>query len=139
MTSTPAKIKTARLKAKLTQAQAAELVGAPSYRTWQNWERGVNTMPAAEWELFQLKTKSLKCPSCGHHFTLAPKPPKPAPRKGPRRRPMKIEIRPGVVLQILDGKAWIHSINTEEDFQITPADEAKAKSLLPKGVKPRGE
>lgn len=105
---TPAKIKATRLKAKLTQAKAAELVGALSYRTWKNWERGINPMPAAEWELFQLKTKPLRCPSCGHKFTLTPKPPKPAPRRGPRERAMKIEIRPGVVLRILDGEATLH-------------------------------
>lgn len=52
---------------------------------------------------------------------------------------MKIEIRPGVILQVLDGEAWIHSTNVNEDFQITPADEAKARELLPKGIKLREE
>lgn len=49
-------IKEARLKAGLTQKQAAELVGSPSYRTWQDWEAGKRNMPAAKWELFQIKT-----------------------------------------------------------------------------------
>ena len=49
-------IKTARKQAGLTQAEAARLVGSPSYRTWQDWERGARPMPSAVWELFQLKT-----------------------------------------------------------------------------------
>ncbi len=136
---TPSKIKAARLKAGLTQAQAAELVGAPSYRTWQNWERGINAMPAAEWELFQLKTKPIKCPGCGHKFTLTPKPEKPGPRKGPRERAMKFQIREGVALVIEpDSTAWIATSNADEDFQITAEDEARARELLPKGVKLKG-
>ncbi len=131
MTPTHKKIQAARLKVGLTQAQAADLVGAGSYRSWQDWERGINLMPAAVWELFQLKTKSIKCPECGHKFTLAPKPEKPAPRQGPRRRAVKIKIRPGVVLQILDGEARIHA--TDLETGITPTDEAKARELLPKG------
>jgi hypothetical protein len=47
-------IKAAR--GELGQREAAELVYAPSYRTWQNWELGKNTMAAAVWELFLLKT-----------------------------------------------------------------------------------
>jgi DNA-directed RNA polymerase subunit RPC12/RpoP len=94
-------------------------------------------MPAAEWELFQLKTKALKCPSCGHKFTLTPKPEKPAPRQGPRERAMKIEIRPGVVLRILAGEATIHC--TDLEVGITPADEVRARELLPKATKLREE
>jgi len=137
MIPTHKKIQTARLKAKLTQAQAADLVGAPSYRTWQNWERGVNPMPPAEWELFQLKTKALKCPSCGHKITLTPRPEKPAPRAGPRERAMKIEIRPGVVLRIHAGEATIHC--TDLEAGITTDDETRAQELLPKGIKMREE
>lgn len=29
----------------LSQAQAAALVGAGSFRTWQNWELGTRTVP----------------------------------------------------------------------------------------------
>lgn len=137
MTPTPKRIQAARLKAGLTQAQAADLVGAGSYRTWQDWERGINPMPAAEWELFNLKTKPIKCPGCGHKFTLTPKPEKPAPRAGPRERTMKIEIRPGVILRILAGEATIHCADLEAG--ITTADETKARELLPKGIKLREE
>lgn len=139
MTPTPAKIKAARLKADLTQAQAAELVGAPSYRTWQNWERGISPMPPAEWELFTLKTKGIKCPSCGHKFSLTPKPEKQAPRKGPRERAMKFEIRPGVILRVFNGEATLHKTSDiAEGF--TTKDEAQAAQILKKlkGVKLKG-
>ena len=53
----PQEIKEARVQAGLTQAQAGALVGAPSQRTWQDWEGGRRNMPAAKWELFLLKTK----------------------------------------------------------------------------------
>lgn len=53
----PQEIKEARRKAGLTQSQAGALVGAPSQRTWQDWEGGRRNMPAAKWELFLLKTK----------------------------------------------------------------------------------
>ncbi len=51
----PEKIKEARANAKLTQTQAAGLVLAKSYRTWQGWESGSRAMPACAWELFLLK------------------------------------------------------------------------------------
>lgn len=135
---TPAKIKAARLKAGLTQAQAAELMGVATI-TWQSWERGINPIPAMAWELFQLKTKPLKCPSCGHKFSLTPKPPKPAPHKGPRERAMKIEIRPGVVLRILDGEATLHkTADIHEGF--SAEDERQAAEALKKlkGIKLKG-
>lgn len=50
----PAKIRAAREKAELTQTEAGELIGA-KLRTWQDWESGARNMPAAKWELFQLK------------------------------------------------------------------------------------
>ena len=53
----PAEIREARHRAGLTQVQAGAIVGAPSRRTWQDWEAGRRTMPTAKWELFQLKTK----------------------------------------------------------------------------------
>jgi len=42
---TPTELKKWRTSRHLTQAQAAELVGAGSYRTWQDWERGENPIP----------------------------------------------------------------------------------------------
>ena len=61
---TPAQIRAAREAAGLTQSQAAELVHAGSYRTWQNWERDAGDveareMPLASWELFRLKVADL--------------------------------------------------------------------------------
>lgn len=56
----PHDIREARLRAGLTQAQAGALVGAPSKRTWQDWEAGKRNMPTAKWELFQIKTKGEK-------------------------------------------------------------------------------
>jgi DNA-binding transcriptional regulator YiaG len=53
---TPEEIAEARLRAGLTQKEAALLVHAKSYRTWQDWEAGKNRMPLAAWELFLIKT-----------------------------------------------------------------------------------
>jgi DNA-binding XRE family transcriptional regulator len=53
----PEQVKDARVKAGLTQEQAGAIVGAPSRRTWQDWEAGRRNMPAAKWELFLLKTQ----------------------------------------------------------------------------------
>lgn len=52
---TPAAIRAARKRAKLTQEEAGALVYA-SRRTWQDWELGVAEMHAGLWELFTLKT-----------------------------------------------------------------------------------
>lgn len=49
-------IRAARVAAGLTQAEAAAVVHRPSYRTWQDWERGRARMPLDAWELFLLKT-----------------------------------------------------------------------------------
>lgn len=77
----PTEIKEARRKAGLTQEQAGALVGAPSKRTWQDWEAGKRNMPAAKWELFNIKTKGEKMRSvtiktlCGSNdasSTIAP-------------------------------------------------------------------
>ena len=54
MTPEPSEIKKVRLRAGLTQEQAAELIYS-TRRTWQSWECGVNPMHAALWELFKLK------------------------------------------------------------------------------------
>jgi DNA-binding transcriptional regulator YiaG len=53
---TPEAILAARKAAGLSQAQAAAVVHRPSYRTWQDWERGRVKMPADAWELFLIKT-----------------------------------------------------------------------------------
>src|SRR5258707_15854830 len=61
----PAQIRAERESAGLTQAQAAELVHAASYRTWQNWEADEREpehrkMGLAEWDLFLSKVKTLR-------------------------------------------------------------------------------
>ena len=54
---TPAEILAIRQAAGLTQEQAAFRVYATSYRTWQDWERGVRQMPVAIWKLWQAQEK----------------------------------------------------------------------------------
>jgi DNA-binding transcriptional regulator YiaG len=51
---TPAMIATTRHQSSHTQAQAAAAVGV-AVRTWQDWERGANTMPLAAWWLYLLR------------------------------------------------------------------------------------
>lgn len=53
---TPEQIKTAREAAKLSTAEAAELVGV-TRRAWQLWESGDRKMDKRSWELFTIKTK----------------------------------------------------------------------------------
>ena len=55
---TGAEIKKRRLDAGLSRKEAAELIGL-SYRTWQDYERGVAKMRPAFWELFKLKTAEI--------------------------------------------------------------------------------
>lgn len=74
----PPSILAARHKAGLTQAQAAEVVHSPSYRTWQDWELGKAPMPTGLWELFLLKT--------GQMQVQVASAPEVAPRKRPRMR-----------------------------------------------------
>ena len=47
-------VKDARIRAGLTQSQAAALVGV-SLRSWQYWEDGGRKMQGSKWELFQIK------------------------------------------------------------------------------------
>lgn len=54
-TPTPEEIKAARKAAGLTQTQAGLLVHRTRPQCWGEWERGTVAMPAAEWELFELK------------------------------------------------------------------------------------
>ncbi len=48
------KIRSTRLRAKLTQLEAAKLIGA-SMRIWQDWEGGRRNMPQAKWDLFKIR------------------------------------------------------------------------------------
>lgn len=50
-------LKTARMDAKLTQEEAAEVVKV-TRRAWQAWENGITPVPPGLWVLFQLKTNS---------------------------------------------------------------------------------
>lgn len=66
MTSpTPEQIRAVREAASLTQAQAAALVGSPSRKAWENWERGRNKMPPAKWELFRNKVAARNAAALG--------------------------------------------------------------------------
>lgn len=52
----PEAIRAARLAAGHSQKQAAALVHRGSHLAWLRWEAGQHPMPAAEWELYLLKT-----------------------------------------------------------------------------------
>ena len=52
---TPADILAARTAAGHTQEQAAAAVHC-GLRSWKRWELGEGPMPAAEWELYRIKT-----------------------------------------------------------------------------------
>jgi len=64
---TPDQIRAARLSVGLTQAQAAKLIHASSYRTWQEWESGRRKMPQAKWEMWKMLTK---CSVENEHFLI---------------------------------------------------------------------
>ncbi len=51
----PQLIKDARLRANLTQEQAARVCYV-TLRTWSRWETGAYPMPEGAWELFTLRT-----------------------------------------------------------------------------------
>lgn len=61
---TPEEVRAARIRADLTQAEAAQLVSPAEktpYRSWQNYEvpvgqTGYRAIPLASWELFLLLT-----------------------------------------------------------------------------------
>ena len=55
-----------RSRAGLTQTQAAAMVGLEGFQQWSKWERGLETMPQALWELFLVK--------CGSHPHYMPRP-----------------------------------------------------------------
>ena len=57
-TPTPTEIKDARLKAGLTQTQAAELVEV-GLRTWQQWEKGDRKMSKPAFALFNIKRSNI--------------------------------------------------------------------------------
>ena len=54
-------LKAARLRVKLTQAQAAGLVSS-SERSWQDWEGGRRRIPMAKYQLFIILTDQLPAP-----------------------------------------------------------------------------
>ena len=54
-------LRAARLRAKLTQAQAAVLVSS-SERSWQDWEGGRRRIPMAKYQLFIILTDQLPAP-----------------------------------------------------------------------------
>lgn len=51
---TSSAVKSARVRAGLTQDQASRVIGA-TRRAWQEWEAGRRNMPGAKWELFLRK------------------------------------------------------------------------------------
>lgn len=51
---TPAEIRAARERARLTQTAAASLIYS-TLRTWQDWEAGIARMHPGLWELFRQK------------------------------------------------------------------------------------
>lgn len=57
---TPEKIRAARLAARLSQNQAAELIKA-SPRSWENWEQGRVKMHPGLFDYFLIKTKQKNC------------------------------------------------------------------------------
>jgi len=56
---TPEQIKAAREAAKLSTAEAAELLGI-TQRAWQLWEAGDRKMNKRNWELFIMKLSTKK-------------------------------------------------------------------------------
>jgi len=56
---TPEKIRKTRESHRLSTTEAARMVYV-SERNWRRWESGDRQMPAAAWELFQIKAKELK-------------------------------------------------------------------------------
>ena len=52
-------IKKLRESLSLSTTEAARIVYV-SERNWRRWESGDRQMPAAAWELFQIKAKELK-------------------------------------------------------------------------------
>lgn len=56
---TPEEIRARRLAAGLTQTQAAHIIYAPSYKTWQPYENGRAKIPLAAWVLFLIETDNL--------------------------------------------------------------------------------
>jgi len=69
----PALITGMRISAGLTQAQAAEMVHLGSFKRWSEYERGVQAIDPARWELFVIK--------CGEHELYKPAKGVPVPRR----------------------------------------------------------
>ena len=66
-------IHAARSAAGLTQAQAAEMVRVGAYQRWAEYERGIQPMDPARWELF--------CIKIGRHPMYRPMEGVPVPKK----------------------------------------------------------
>ena len=64
MSPEPTELKRARLRAGMTQTQAAEVIYS-SRRAWQDWEAGLHPMHPALWELFKLKVSRSVRPPLG--------------------------------------------------------------------------
>lgn len=58
--TTPDNIRSARLAAGLSQAEAGELI-LSSKRTWENWEQGRVKMHPGLFDYFLIKTKQKSC------------------------------------------------------------------------------
>ena len=59
MTPTPSQVLAARVKAGLSQSQAAKLVGLSSRNRFSEYENGRVQMSGPVWELFLIKTGQL--------------------------------------------------------------------------------
>lgn len=59
---TTEQIRAARIKAGLTQAQAAELVGLGHAHRWSEYERGINSISPQTWRLFRILTRQERLP-----------------------------------------------------------------------------
>jgi len=56
---TTANIRAARMNAKHTQQQAAEVVYRAADSRWREWESGRHRMDMAVWELYLIKTNQI--------------------------------------------------------------------------------
>jgi hypothetical protein len=77
-TPSPGLIGGVRVAAGLTQQQAAEMVHLGSFQRWSEYERGIQPMDTARWELFLIK--------CGEHELYKPAKGVPVPKKGDMAR-----------------------------------------------------
>jgi transcriptional regulator with XRE-family HTH domain len=69
MTPTASQVLAARIRAGLSQSQAARLVGLSSRNRFSEYENGRVQMSGQTWELFLIKTGQMPVP----HFTIKDK------------------------------------------------------------------